>query len=543
MHEALSPQATRWVDERLGRMSTDQKLGQLLHPAWQASAGADGFARQVLSVCEPGGVFLFPGTCDQFRQTTAGLQDACSTPVVVSSDLENGAGRMLSDATAFADPMALGAADRQDLARAMGEATAREGRACGVHWTFSPVCDLNLNPHNPVVCTRSLGDDPARVSRFIDPLIRAIQANGMCATAKHFPGDGLDDRDQHICTTINPLRLDQWRRLSGRVFQAAVDAGVGAVMIGHVSLPAVDPGDGTNLQSAPPATLSRRLLDGLLRADLGFEGVVITDAMNMAGVTNWGDRSEIVVRAVNAGCDMILFSFVEQDFAILQRAVAEGRLSMERVDQAARRILTLKAKLGLHEEPGPRVDAGDTAAHAAAARELAEAALTLVHGSADAVPVPIEGKRLLSLHIRGDAKYQVDGVDELLRARGAEVVRMTEADEPGLGLRVDAYDAVLVHLVFGPSWMTGRIRLADNYNRGLVTIVQQRHPHTIFISYGSPYHGYDLPQAPVLLNAYGPAPSVQQAVVRWLAGEIPAPGRSPVDLLAPWRNAGAWGRL
>jgi len=258
-----------WVNATLAALSLDQKIGQLLHGC--VSPGAtpaeiDG----VLAGVQPGGMFLFSGTFAQFGAATAHLQSRSPVPMVISSDLENGAGRIIQDATIFPDLMALAATDDLELAAAMARAAAREGRAAGVHWTFGPVVDINANPHNPITNTRSLGDRPDTIAAFAKTLIHEMQTHGLCATAKHFPGDGFDDRDQHVCTTVNPLRLDQWHASSGRLFKEAMEAGVWSMMIGHIALPAVDPGAGRHLSDAPPATLSPKIVQGLLRETLGF---------------------------------------------------------------------------------------------------------------------------------------------------------------------------------------------------------------------------------------------------------------------------------
>lgn len=538
----MLPTTSGWVEHTLAfatRMTIDQKIGQLLHPDIWPTASPDELT-DMLGDVEPGGMFLHPGKTEEFQNTTRWLQARFPVPVIVSSDLECGAGRMVEDATSFPDLMSLAATDDEELAFEMGRAAAVEGRACGVHWSFGPVVDINANPHNPDANTRALGDDPDRIARLATAMIRGMQQNNLCATAKHFPGAGFDDRDQHICTTINPLRMDQWLALSGRMFQEAIDAGVWSIMIGHLALPAWDPGDGAHIQHAPPATISRQLVTGLLREKMGFQGVIITDALDMGGVTSWGPFEEIIPAVIEAGCDMILFSSAKRDFDILKRAVESGRLTEERIDQSVRRILALKETLGLRKSLAlPTVTAADSERFQRASREIAERAITLVRDHNGALPLKLEpGARVLSYHLRGDAEYKnVDAFDDLLRARGVEVTRFDEAE---LGKLPDAaeiagFDVVLLSVVLGPSWGTNRIRPAGNYMRDVWALTTSHHPRLALVSYGSPYLLYEMPRLPLVINAYSPDLSTQEAVLRLLTGEISAAGKSPVDLDAPYR--------
>ena len=535
-----------WVEKTLAGLSPEQKVQQLISPILRPQISRAEL-RRLLDGKTPGGVCIASGTAAEISAFTAMLQAECDLPVLVGTDLENGPGRIVKDATQFPDLMGMAASGSEDLAYAMGESAAWEGRACGIHWNYGPVVDINAHPHNPITNTRSWGDSVERIARLSAAFIRGQQDHGLCATAKHFPGDGFDDRDQHLATTINPLTMEQWFRLSGRAFAAAYAAGAWSTMVGHIALPAWDPGDARDLQSAPPATISRRLTTDLLRGELGFTGVAVSDAMCMAGVTSRGPREQILVDALLAGCDLLIFLNLKGDYDILHAAVTDGRLPMARVDEAVRRLLRLKEVLGIHRDPGPRpCPTARLKRYRAAAAEASAAALTAVRVAPDALPIPMgRGKRLLSVHVRGDAEYHVDDIDKLLAARGARVDQLTEVEmdaDPYTPIDVEQYDGVLFHFVFGPNWGTDRVRLGGRYMRRLWTLLEGNHPHFAAISYGSPYHLYDLPHLPTLLNAYSPNPDTQRAVIRWLRGEIPARGRSPVDLDRPWRLTAPWAR-
>lgn len=521
------------IEAMLSAMALDEKIGQLLHPFVRPQESPAAL-RRYLGDFQPGGVFIMPGTREETAACIDVVQGCARTPVVISSDLENGPGRMVKDATVFPDLMALAATGEPELARAMARSAAREGLELGIHWTFGPIVDINANPQNPITNTRGLGDDPELISELAIALITEMQQHGLAATAKHFPGDGYDARDQHVCTTINPLSREEWHRLSGEMFRRAINAGVWTIMIGHISLPSIDPGAGTSLADAPPATLSHRLTTELLRGELGFDGLIVSDASHMGGVTSRGPREQIVPQMLLAGCDQILFCDLEGDFRILKNAAVDGTLPQSRIDDAVRRILRLKGQLGLFTRlRGEKVPDEEREKNAAASRSLAESAVTLVRDRHNALPIATgAGKRILSCHLRADPLYNVDGIDELLRATGAEVVHHTEQDLHKLpsAEEIDAFDAILLHWVYGPSWNTNRIRPNGNYLRDVILRLSFHDRRLVSISYGTPYLLHDLPEMPALINAYSPDRETQRAVVYILTGKAEARGKSPVRL-------------
>ena len=532
------PLYSEWVNQTLEQMTIEQKISQLLHPCLQPSASED--ERQIaLGQFEPGGMFLFSGSREQFKETTYWLQNHTAVPLIISSDLEHGAGRMILDATFFPGTMALSATNNEELAYEMGRAAAVEGRAFGVHWAFAPVVDVNVNPYSPGTNTMSFGDDPQRISRLANSMVRGMQENGLCATVKHFPGCGADDRDSHICNILNPLSMDQWYKTYGHTFQEAIDLGVWSVMIGHVSLPTWDMGDAQHMQMAPPATISKRILTGLLREKMGFEGVIITDAMDMGGVMAFGKHEEIVPAAIEAGCDMILFSNADDDFRAIKQAVANGRLSPTRIEESARRILALKEMLQLNETTeAPAISTSDKETFQSVSQQIAETAVTLVRDWHNILPLKLEpDMKVLSYHFRGDAAINVNEFDDLLRARGMEVDHFNETDLGKFHKTdefVTQYDAIVLNAVFTHSWGTNRIRPAGNYMRDVWALINSHHPNLLLVSYGSPYLVYDMPHMPCVINAYSPEPMMQKAVLRVLTGELKPTGTSPVNLEAPY---------
>jgi beta-N-acetylhexosaminidase len=432
------------------------------------------------------------------------------------------------------------------------------------------VADLHANPYNPIVCTRSLGDDAGRVGEFATALVESMEANGIAACVKHFPGDGWDDRDQHVCTSVNPLSADDWFRLSGKPFADAIAAGVRSVMIGHVALPAIDPGKPDDPLGPPPASMSRKIVTGLLRERMGFEGVVITDALEMGGlVSRMRSHRELIVEVVNAGCDVLLFSVAREDFGIIVDAVQSGEIPQARIDEAVSRILALKEWLGFARDPAlalplsldsplglpssdpPSPEATSSSVSGApptrpgespkvgfelAATQVARKAMTLVRDCADR-PRLKPGDAVLAIHLRSNPEYNIDGFDGLLAGEGFRVTRKTEADLAGDWLSEESlrgYAAIFFLWNMGPTWGTADIRPGGPFMR-LPWFLCMRYPScpVLHVSFGYPYLLHDLPWAQYLLNAYSPDIHSQRAALDVILGRRPALGKSPVDLARP----------
>lgn len=520
---------SEWVTNKINSFTLEEKIGQLLHPGIHPETSPSEI-KELLSNIDVGGVFLFTGTAENFLKTITFLQQHVHTPVIISSDLENGPGRMIQGTTVFPDPMSLSASDDETLAYGMGRSSALEGRSYGVHWAFAPIVDVNANPNSPVTNTRSFGDNPDKISRFSCALIQGMQENGLCATIKHFPGDGLDDRDPHICTIINPLSQDDWFKISGKPFQAAIDLGVWAVMLGHIALSAFEPNNETNI----PAQVSKAITTDLLRKKMGFDGLVITDAIEMGGLTSYKPIEEILVETINAGCDMILFSKVKRDFTILKKAFEENKISKERIDDAVRRILALKEILGLNKDVGAKkVEKDELNSFRQLSQTIADKAVTLVKNNKNLIPLNLKkGSKILSYHIRSSYEYNVDAFDELLKNEGFEITRKTELDEKDFPLsdNLNEYELILINIAFNPIWGLGRIRIGGTFMRKIWYMMNTHRERMIITSFGSPYLLYDLPWADTYINAYSPDINTQKSVVDILLGRKQAIGTNPVDI-------------
>src|SRR5262252_3646814 len=354
----LSPAASAWVESTLRKMTVDEKIGQLLFTTYHGSFTAtdsDAYKQLVHDVQDlhVGGFIVIThgspvGILKSQAYPTAvltnQLQSKSKLPLLFGADFERGAAMRLDEGTSFPTAMALAAAGNPKDAYTMGKITALEARAAGIQWIYAPVADVNNNPGNPIINTRSFGENPATVSEYVAEYVRGVQENGGLATAKHFPGHGDTAADSHIDLPV--IRADRQRLDSLELlpFQAAIGAGVGSIMTGPLNVPALETDPNT------PATLSSHILTDLLRTDLRFQGLVVTDAMDMGGITVRFAPGEAAVRAVLAGADCLLMPPVpEAAFEALQSAVKSGRISRQRLDASVRRILEAKARVGLNK--------------------------------------------------------------------------------------------------------------------------------------------------------------------------------------------------
>jgi beta-N-acetylhexosaminidase len=540
MLEPLSEAQQRWVDITLAGLGLEDKVAQLLIP----TLGAYDYRREAvdafLAERALGGIFVGVADRDRHRREIAALQGRCAIPLVVASDLEAGAGHFVRGGVPFPDALAVAAADDGQLAYTLGAAAAREGREAGIHWALAPVVDVNLNPDNPIANTRSLGDDPQRVARLAEAIVRGMQAHGLAACAKHFPGDGVDDVDQHTVTSVNTLSRQEWHRLSGLPFRRAIDAGVWSVMVGHIALPAWDASQNA-CGVYRPASLSPTLVTGLLRGELGFQGLIVTDDMNMGGVAGYAKRRERTAACIAAGCDMLLFPKLPDDYVALLEAVRAGVLSEARLDDAVRRILTFKARLNLHagELFGPAVTAAERQAFAAASRQIAAAAIVKVRDLHGTLPIRHlqPGAKVLTITLASDAQ-DVPEVDSALRERGYRVDHLYNPDDLRLSDRTFAYEAVFVNFVFKAAWGVQSVRSVGTHNRIFIGGFHSDHPCVVFTSFGSPYHLRMFNALPNYLNVHSSCPDSQRAAVRVWFGEAEACGTSPVANLV---RTYAWG--
>jgi beta-glucosidase-like glycosyl hydrolase len=566
--DGLDRDARRWVKKTLAHMSLDEKIGQMLVPSFESTfiaSDSDAYDRLVHLVRDDhvGGFHVFGGSRPTpgvllnagYSSVTLGdpfeaasvlnrLQAIASIPLLNTADFEAGVGFRLAGATVFPRNMAFGAAGDEQLAFDAGRVTALEGRAVGVHVDFAPVVDVNDNPRNPVINTRSFGEDPAAVARLGAAYVRGLQSGGMLATLKHFPGHGNTDVDSHLGLPIirEPrAELDQVELVP---FRAGIAAGADAVMIAHIEMPALDPAPET------PATLSRPIVTGLLRGELGFDGLVYTDSMSMDAVTKMLPPGEAAVRAVEAGNDVVLHS-PDDDAALaaIKAAVEKGEIPAARIDASVGRILRAKARLGLYRtkavdlERLPAMVGGRE--HRRVAEEVSQRSLTLVKDDRNQVPLRVgRDAHVLYLSvldypsgwgIAAPSRTFTKGLrDRWPDVTAVELSDRTSRDELDL-VRAMAprYDAIVASVFVRTASYSGRMDLAPpvaQLLRDLVPMTEASGAPYVAVLFGNPYVATFLPELPAILLTYDYYDLPERSAVRALAGEAPIEGRLPIAL-------------
>jgi beta-N-acetylhexosaminidase len=560
-----SKEALKWAEAQLKKMSADEKIGQLISIGYNAkflnqdSAEFRELRRQVTEN-HVGGVILFRGPVYESAVLVNRLQALAKWPLLVSADLEAGAGMRFDDTVNFPWNMALAAAGDPELARRQGVITAREARALGVQQLYAPVVDVNNNADNPVINVRSYGEDPADVGRFAAAFIEGAQSAGAMATIKHFPGHGDTAVDSHRGLPIINLDRKRLDAVELAPFRAGIRAGVSSVMVAHISLPQIDPTEAKPLKNAIapvdaeagteivtekatiPATLSPVVNTQILRQELKFDGLIVTDSLAMSGLTLYFQQDEAAVRALLAGADQLLKP-ADTDAAVrgLRAALKSGRLTMERVEQSARKILAAKYDLGLARQRLADINEIDRVVGSPEsvklANDIASRAVTLVRDDAKLLPLPPD-KRIFILGVTNgdDRLFIARPFLETLRAAGRRFdvavldERATPAEINAARLRAQRADVVVAALY-------GRVRSGAVNSVGLpeagaalLRETIQRKTPVVGISFGNPYLLQAFPDLTAYVVAYGDMPSLQTATSRALTGQAAFTGRLPISL-------------
>ena len=532
-----------WVERTLRRMTVEEKVGQLVACRFAGefrNSDSDYLAElnDLVVGGGIGGLILFGGEVYETARLANDLQKLARVPLLMASDFERGTGNQITNATLFPPLMSLGAAGSEELAYEMGRITALEGRAMGIHMTYAPVVDVNINPDNPIINTRAIGEDPGLVGRIGAAFIRGVQEHGMMATAKHFPGHGDTDQDSHSLLPTIGAGLDRLERVELEPFRKAVEAGVKAVMTAHLYVPALDPTPGL------PATLSEPILTGLLRGKMGFNGLVVTDAMEMAGVTSAFSTEEASLRALLAGVDLLLLPpEPAKVIAYLAGAARDGKIPMRRIDEAVRRVLEAKASLGLHRERFVDVDALDRRIAPKAFLEQAfktfESSVTLVKNEGGVVPLAGAGRKVAVLSLSSDLGDYFAGrafVAEMRKRFPAAAAFYADGDTGQEALDeafTSASDAgtVVVALFSRVSAGKGSVDLEPRHVELIKRLAAlENGPAVAVLSFGSPYFLRHFPEVDAYLCFYRNTPETQRIAPRALLGEMDIGGRLPVSI-------------
>lgn len=540
MLKKLTKKQQAWVESTFRKLTLNEKIGQLVNERGSYVMSRDLPAEKWLKKYPVGSIFTGSEIIEAYAHgtgVTTTLQESVAAagltvPVLYSGDFESGIGAQIDGYTAMPRTMGVSATFSEKDSYDFGKVIGSEGRALNIRWGFGPVSDLNLNRENPVTNIRSVGDRPDHAIRILKNIVKGMQDCGCAACPKHFPGDGTDTRNQHYVTSFNVLSKAEWDKMHGKVFKALIDAGAMSIMIGHLAFPAYEPMD-EKKQLWRPATCSRRLLTDLLRGELGFQGVILTDAMCMNGYLAWGDYETRVIDSINAGVDMFLWPEPEKFFPLVKAALKDGRISRERIDDAVRRVLTFKAQLGLTPEELAKEEKADMTAllkkNAEIARRIAEDSLTLLRNRDGVLPLKLKkGARILVLvnpNKPAPFKY-LDKFRSRLAGRGYEVTMIGTKDYHAVVNLLDTFELVIFASDANPQY--SEYRGFDPIFWDFLSNPKIR--KLLMISFGTPYLLYDAAQVGTYINAYHDCEATIDAVVRAMFGEIPFKGKSPVSV-------------
>ena len=545
------PALTGWVTSTMARMSLPEEVGQLFV---QNVYGADattpdarnmplyGVASpaEVVSKYHLGGIIYFAWTDSvrnplQIAGLSNGLQKAATlsgrkVPLLVGTDQEQGVvTRIGPPATQFPGSMALGAGRSTADARTAAAITGQELKAMGVNIDFAPDADVNVNPLNPVIGTRSFSSHSDLVSTMVSAQVHGYQDDGrISATAKHFPGHGDTATDSHTGLPVITHTRAQWDAIDAPPFKAAIAAGVDVIMSAHLLVPALDP-------SGDPATLSKPILTGILRDELGFKGLIVTDSLAMQGVRDKYGDAEVAVRAVLAGADLLLMApDMDTAYNAVLAAVRSGRISHQRLDDSVRRILTLKYQRGIvrnpYVDPAGLTSVVGTPAHLAAADAITDKTTTVVKNDAEALPLAVAGTKVL---VTGYGVSTTQTLADGLAARGAKVTVQQTGSAPSDAAITQAVTAATANDIVVVTTMKAWDTTVTDPGAGQQRLVKQlliTGKKVIVVAVRDPYDIAYFTDAPTYVSTYSYSPVAIASAVRVITGEVTPTGTLPVDI-------------
>lgn len=545
----LDEEGVTWVENTLAGMTVEEKAGQLFCVLFKEAKQEE--FDYVFDILSPGACMYRVVPTERAVNASDFLQKRSKIPLLIAANLEKGGNGIVIEGTLVGSPMEIAATDDIDMAARMAEVCAREATAVGANWAFAPIIDIDSNFRNPITNTRTFGSDSERVKRMGEEYVKCVQKMGMAAAIKHFPGDGRDERDQHLVTTINDLDCDTWMDTYGRVYKAGIDAGSLTVMAGHIMQPAWTRKINPQIKEDEimPATLSSELLQGLLRDKLGFNGLICTDATTMAGYTLAMSRKKAVPLSIARGCDMFLFARnLSEDFEFMMDGIRQGIITPERLDEAVTRILAVKAALGLHKGiPQISLKEAQTVIncreHKHWAEKCADQGITLVKEEKGVLPVtPEKYPKILFYAIEppagGESSYRVIPacmkVKKLLKEKGFEVDEfIPQPYGEGFTTKymdvVGKYDLILYVANLSTKSNQTVVRIEWKQPMGADCGHYINDIPTIFVSLENPYHLLDFPRVKTYINCYSNNDNCIRQLVEKLTGNSTFKGKNPVD--------------
>jgi beta-N-acetylhexosaminidase len=565
----LSDSDINWVKETINSMSIEEKIGQLF--VNMGASRTKEYLTDMVNNYHIGAVRYNPGKAEEVYDQNKILQENSKIPLLIAANTEAGGNGACTDGTEVGLEVKIGATNDPKYAYEMGRVSGVEAAAIGCNWSFAPIVDINYNWRNPIISSRSFSSDPDLVLEMSLAYMKGIQESGIAPAAKHWPGDGVDERDQHLSFSVNSLSTKEWDETFGKVYKGLIDAGLPSIMAGHIHLPEYQRFFNPDVKDEEllPATLSKEITTDLLRGKLGFNGVVVTDASHMVAMTSAMKRSEMLPTAIAAGCDLFLFfNDPDEDFGYMMDGYKNGIITDERLEEALMRILGLKASIGLHKKAKTEILPPKEEALAkvglpenkALFKEVADEAITLVKDKQEIWPVtPEKYKRVLLVEVTGVQ----GGFGALIAGRGPKPIDLMKEELEKQGFEVEIYESPMKKIMDLPE--EERMKniagvyaakrpitdLTDNYD--LIINIANVNPGTvqrivweaskgtpdipfyvheiptIFISVQYPYHLADVPQVKTYINAYDGRQQTVELLVDKMMGRSEFKGKSPVD--------------
>lgn len=520
-------------------MSLDEKVKHLFAPITFSTDPE--FLKKWVQKYQPSTVTFRPSGKADLQNAYRILQENSKIPLLLAGNLEDGGNGLALEGTYYGKPMQVAATDDTSYSEALGEIAGAEAAALGANWSFGPIVDIDLNWRNPITNLRTFGSDVERVKRMSLAYKKGFEKSGGILAAKHFPGDGTDERDQHLHVTFNHLTVDEWWETYGSVYQELIEDGIQSIMVGHIAFPAYSKKKGVHAKQIKPATLAPELLQDLLRDELAFNGLIVTDATPMVGFASAEARETALPKAIAAGCDMILFNRnYDEDILFMHQGIKDGLVSEERITEAVIRIIATKMTMGLFNKenivPGPKaLEEIGTVENKNKARDLAKESVTLVRDRDTLLPLT-KGKRIFVVPI--DLPKDSEIVNQFisgLRSQGAMIEHQTPekfdfswADKSLKELR-EKYDyAIYLSAKQSRSNQT-QVRLNWLPFLALNTPWFLHEVPSLFISFGNPYHLIDVPYISTYINAYADNQETIEETVEKLMGNDTFRGKSPID--------------
>ncbi|MGH2575565.1 MAG: glycoside hydrolase family 3 N-terminal domain-containing protein [Ignavibacteria bacterium] len=533
------PPERNWVKIKLSNMTLREKIGQMIISSTFGEAYDEKSIefRKLKRLCEEtrvGGFIFFKGTSSGYARLSNKLQEMSETPLLISADFERGTGMRVTDGTLFPNNMAIGATRNHELTYEMGLLVARESRILGVHQNYSPVCDVNNNQNNPIINVRSFGEDPILVSQMSEMMIKGLQEGKVIATAKHFPGHGDTDIDSHSDLPILYFSQERLNSVELVPFKNAIDRKVMSVMVAHLSVPELDPTPNI------PSSLSNDIVEGLLIKRLGFDGLIVTDALNMKGITKYFSTSEVAVMSVNAGIDLILMPLDEKaTIDAIEKAVKNGIISEERINKSAEKILKAKEWLGLSQNK--YVNSADvyksinTEENNNLSQKIADESITLVKDINNAIPIKRNNDKIIVFNL-SDGKDNINS--SYFNSKLAEKFpnlnivdinsSISENTINEYSARASENEYIIIAIYAKVKFGTGKISILSSH----IDLINDlsKNGKIIIISFGNPYLLKEFPATPCYICAYGDADVSINSLLKAISGEIKTGGKLPVSI-------------